>query len=154
MFKKKNPNEAKERLQEEELYGIAYAEIANNEMKYGVWAKALVQAKGDNSKAKAIYIELRLQSIIDEIAVAQETLEFENKKQKEEMVILERKRAAKNAENERKEFLAKEWVTIDEYMRFNPKTDRAAVINLAIKSQITTKKGHDGYMLIKPHLTL
>lgn len=154
MFRKKNPNEAKQRLQEEELYGIAYAEIANNEMKHGVWAKALVQAKGDDAKARAIYIELRLQSILDEMAVAQEALEFENKKRQEEMVIMERKVAAQNAENKRKEFLAKEWVTVDEYMRFNPKEDRAKLIKQAIKGEIPSKQGPNGYMLIKPYLTL
>ena len=153
MFRKKNPNEAKQRLHEEELYGIAYAEIANNEIKHGVWAKALVQAQGDESKAKALYIELRLQSILDEMAVAHDMLEHERKMKQEATAAQELERVNQPAKNE-KEFQSKEWVTIDEYMRFNPKTDRAALISQAIKGEISTKQGPDGYMLIKPYLTL
>jgi hypothetical protein len=154
MFRKKNPNDAKYRLEEEKLYGIAYSEIAQNEVKHGVWAKALVQAKGDESRAKAIYIELRIQSILDEITVEQAMHEKLKaiEEQERELAALDEQEIAQKISKE--EFLASEWVTIDQYIYFNPKVDRAKLISLALKSRIETIKNEDGYMMIRPFLSL
>ncbi|MDD1784267.1 hypothetical protein LRP49_24120 [Enterovibrio sp. ZSDZ35] len=71
MFKTKIKS-AKERLLEEKLYELVYGEIDEGVMREGLWAKALVKAYGDSAAAKAIYIELRVQSCLDEMTVFKE----------------------------------------------------------------------------------
>lgn len=63
MFRKKT---AIDRLAEERLYEIVALEIKNDELRDGLWAKALSEAKGNSDEAKGIYIKLRVQSLIDE----------------------------------------------------------------------------------------
>ena len=63
MFRKKS---AIDRLAEERLYEIVALEIKNDELRDGLWAKALSEAKGNSDEAKGIYIKLRVQSLIDE----------------------------------------------------------------------------------------
>ena len=56
------------------------AEIDQDIRRPGLWAKAIAKAEGDEANARAIYIELRAQSILDEgysgsVAEAQATAE-------------------------------------------------------------------------------
>ena len=55
------------RQREEILYGVALEEVENNEIRKGLYAKALAKAEGDKEKADGIYLKLRVQSIMDGI---------------------------------------------------------------------------------------
>ena len=55
------------RRREEVLYGVALEEVENDEIRKGLYAKALAKADGDKEKADGIYLKLRVQSIMDDI---------------------------------------------------------------------------------------
>ena len=55
------------RQREEILYGVALEEVENDEIRKGLYAKALAKAEGNKEKADGIYLKLRVQSIIDDI---------------------------------------------------------------------------------------
>ena len=44
---------AAQKLAEEQLYEVAAEEIAANNIRPGLWAKAIAEAAGDDAKAKA-----------------------------------------------------------------------------------------------------
>ena len=48
-----------ESLQDEQAYALAAYEIANGELRPGLWAKAFAQATGNEQLAQGIYIKLR-----------------------------------------------------------------------------------------------
>ena len=66
IFHKIRTGIAANRLNEEVLYEMAYMELSNGEARPGLYAKALAEAEGDEKKAKAIYLSLRVQSMQDE----------------------------------------------------------------------------------------
>ena len=84
MFEKFKTNQAISRLTEEKIYEQVADEIQNGIRRNGLWAKAIAEAELNDEKAKAIYIKLRVQSIIDEInlsnTVENERKEFQIKK--------------------------------------------------------------------------
>ena len=53
---------AARKLAEEQLYEMAVEEIQANNIRQGLWAKALIQSNG-NAAAKANYIKLRVESL-------------------------------------------------------------------------------------------
>ena len=55
------------RRYEEKLYEVALEEVENNEIRKGLYAKALSKADGDKEKADGIYLKLRVQSIMDDV---------------------------------------------------------------------------------------
>ena len=55
------------RQREEILYGVALEEVENNEIRKGLYSKAISKADGDKEKADGIYLKLRVQSIMDDI---------------------------------------------------------------------------------------
>ena len=57
------------RIQEEQLYEIVAIEIDQGVLRPGLWAKAFAKSNGEENVAKANYIELRVQSLKDEIEV-------------------------------------------------------------------------------------
>ena len=57
------------RVIEEHLYEIIGEEIEGKNMRKGLWIKAFAQAKGDESLAQVAYINLRLQSLKDELEI-------------------------------------------------------------------------------------
>ena len=69
----KNSN-AKIRLTEEKIYAEVMREMKDSILRDGLWAKAMSEVNFDEKKAKAKYIKLRVQSIIDEIAIHNENL--------------------------------------------------------------------------------
>ena len=79
MFNSLKLNSAKERLLEEKLFEQVALEIQQGHKRSGLWAKAISLSKGHEELAKAKYIELRVQSLKDEIAVTHEVLERESK---------------------------------------------------------------------------
>ena len=52
---------------EEKLYEVALEEVENDEIRKGLYAKAISKAEGDKEKADGIYLKLRVQSIMDDI---------------------------------------------------------------------------------------
>ena len=93
---------AEDRLNEERLYTLIAAEIAEGSVKAGLWTKAVAQANGDETKIEPNYIKLRLQNLRDEIAVAAaEEAERLRKKKEAELRMAQRKAESEKAENEK-----------------------------------------------------
>lgn len=67
IFDKVKKETINSRLYEEKLYEAALEEFENNDIRKGLYAKALSKADGDREKADGIYLRLRVQSIKDEI---------------------------------------------------------------------------------------
>ena len=86
-----------DRLSEVQLYEMVAEEIANNQQSKGLWAKAIAETEGEIEKAKALYIKLRVQMIMDEWAYADKVQaeEAERRRRTDE--------AASAAEMERRE---------------------------------------------------
>ena len=81
----KSYESAVDRLTEEQLFEMAAAEIADNVVRPGLWAQALAISEGDENKAKAKYLILRVQAMKDEALVrALEEEEKEHQKQEEQ----------------------------------------------------------------------
>jgi ribosomal protein S8 len=98
------------RILEEQLYEKVVNELQQNVRKNGLWAKAIAKSQGDEAKAKALYISLRVQSLMDELEIRKEQVqeeieaELEKKRQKEESLkkirILEEIEKRRTAEYE------------------------------------------------------
>ena len=69
MFEKFRRKSAATRLLEEHLYEQVVQELANGQRRDGLWGKALARSDGIVDKAKALYIQYRVQSIKDEIEI-------------------------------------------------------------------------------------
>ena len=54
---------AAQKLAEEHLYELAAEEIAANNIRPGLWAQAIAESDGDDAKAKARYIKLRVETM-------------------------------------------------------------------------------------------
>lgn len=61
---------AAQKLAEEQLYEFAAEEIAANNIRPGLWAKAIAESDGDDAKAKARYIKLRVETMKAETDLA------------------------------------------------------------------------------------
>ena len=80
MFTKKNKiKDAAERLSEEAVYEIIAEEMRSGARRDGLWIKAYSESKGDEILAKAKYIELRKQSLLDEYEIMEFTAESQKK---------------------------------------------------------------------------
>ena len=58
---------------EEILYSKVAEEIENNDIKKGLWTKALSETVGDKIATQALYIKLRVQNLKDEQEFAQDS---------------------------------------------------------------------------------
>ena len=67
-FKNRTPQARLTRKLERDLSAIAVNELESNQKDQGVWGQALLKANGDNNKAISLYIQLRVDSLKDEIA--------------------------------------------------------------------------------------
>ena len=89
--------------EDEESYAVALGEAEDSSRRPGVWAKALVDVKGDQEQAVLRYVELRVAQLREQKAVAlQKAREDENAKQRREF-------HGDYALVERKGFLRQEW---------------------------------------------
>lgn len=68
-WKKTKRSAATKRLFEERIYEQVLLEVESGIRRGGLWAKALQKSLGDESKAKSLYIEYRVQSIKDEAEI-------------------------------------------------------------------------------------
>lgn len=64
---------ASARITEEALYAEVLREIEQGIRRDGLWAKALAQSKMKDDEARARYIELRVQSLRDEISLIEKS---------------------------------------------------------------------------------
>jgi len=64
-------------LSEEALYTQAASELSRKQIRPGLWAKAFAESGGDEQKARARYIDLRVESIRLEGGAAAEQMRFE-----------------------------------------------------------------------------
>lgn len=69
MFRRFRDSVAMRRKIEEALYEAVSKEIGAGNIKEGLWTKALSESEGDESKASALYIRLRVQAMKDDIAL-------------------------------------------------------------------------------------
>ncbi len=60
------PHPAIDRKLEEALYEFVVAEIESGTRRPGLWGKALANAQGDETKAKGLYIQYRVESLEDD----------------------------------------------------------------------------------------
>ena len=67
LFNKLNTLSAIDRLAEEKIYEQVSQEIKLGKRSEGVWTKAMAKSEGDINKAESLYLELRVQSIKDEL---------------------------------------------------------------------------------------
>ena len=70
------------RLLEEELYAEVLQELERGIRRDGLWAKAFAKSGANEEKAKALYIEFRVQALRDEIALYKIQLQEEQEKAK------------------------------------------------------------------------
>jgi len=70
IFDKFSVSAAASRLNDETLYAFVSEEIEKGIKRDGLWIKAVADAKGNESIAKANYIKLRVQSLKDEASLA------------------------------------------------------------------------------------
>ena len=66
MFRKIANVAALNRKEMEAVYEIVAVEVEQGDVKKGLWAQALVKSEGDQKKAEAAYLKLRVQAILDD----------------------------------------------------------------------------------------
>jgi hypothetical protein len=98
-FKSKDKFSIFQRKHETYLYELVMEEIANNERNKGLWGQAIVKSNGDEKKAEAEYIKLRVESLKDEIEI-QKQEETEKQILNEELTKLEEEEKKKQNEND------------------------------------------------------
>ena len=79
MFKKLKLSRAIDRLQEEKLYEVVAAELAAEEINVGIWTKAQAFSDGCERKAKSLYLQYRVQSIVDAGRILEEIAQHDIK---------------------------------------------------------------------------
>lgn len=84
------------RLTERKLYEAVMIEIERGERDYGVWGQAIVESDGNEQKARAIYIQLRVAALRDDMILEHEI----NEREKVEAV----KRRHEEDEKKKREF--------------------------------------------------
>ena len=75
------------------LYAQVHNELENDIVDTGIWARAFAKAKGDETKAKAYYLDLKVQDLTIKNEAAQE---LEQKKLKENIKAHKKKIKAEN----------------------------------------------------------
>jgi hypothetical protein len=86
IFDKFKTSTAIDRLLEEKLYEQVAQELKAGKKREGIWVKAMAKSGGDLNKAEALYIELRVQAIRDEILATQKTSEYLNQVEQEGLI--------------------------------------------------------------------
>ena len=103
MARKTPVEESIERLAEEKIYEKVYEEVASGVKREGLWFKALSESDGEETKAKALYVKLRVRSLIDELIVTEqihqdayetEQAQYKEEKRYENKLASSKKRAA------------------------------------------------------------
>ena len=98
LFNQNNKESVIGRMVETKLFEYVMDELADGNKQRGIWGQAMVECEGNETKAEAAYIKLRVQSLKDEITLGN-IIEDEALKAIQAMVIDEE---AKNAQPKKK----------------------------------------------------
>ena len=98
-FKSKDKFSIFQRKHETYLYELVMEEIADNKRNKGLWGQAIVKSNGDEKKAEAEYIKLRVESLKDEIEI-QKQEETEKQILNEELTKFEEEQKKQKNEND------------------------------------------------------
>ena len=98
-------DEISKRMEEQDLYDQVAQELEKGEKHSGLWLKAITLSKGDTNRAEAAYVELRIQSIIDEAVIAEKELNEANRRKMQWEFVEQR---LKEHEQEREKIEQKE----------------------------------------------
>jgi len=98
---------ADSRLEEELIYKHILEEMDSGVIRDGLYAKAMANSNGDESKAKSLYMKYRLQSVKDAMGGNSyleyvEKLNFEEKKKNKGNKLIKKQISEKEAERLRK----------------------------------------------------
>jgi hypothetical protein len=118
---------ASDRLLEEQLYSDVLNEVHNGVKREGLWAKAIAKSNGYESKAKSLYIEFRVQSMRDDIELANELIDLA--KAKEAQNKQDEQKAIKMAAEKKQELV-----------RFKAKQEKQRIKELKKLVKITGNK--------------
>jgi hypothetical protein len=166
LFSNFKRNIAASRLLEERLYAQVLDELERGIKRQGLWAKAIANSDGVESKAKSIYIKYRLQSMKDEaellIAVnkeaklqekEEEKLRAEEESKARLLAEIEKNKKDKLAEEPRKAILAKEKEEIRKLIGsdFNLSKVKSAVIRGDISYIELLASSNNHYASLKNH---
>lgn len=67
------------RIREEKLYEIVAKEMKHDQIRDGLWTKAVEESEGNESLAKSLYIKYRIQSLKDELEITENLAEIAKK---------------------------------------------------------------------------
>jgi hypothetical protein len=115
-FKSKDKLSIFQRQQETKLFEFVMDEIANNNRQKGLWGQAIVKSNGDEKKAEAEYIKLRVESLKDELEIQKQNEDEQAILQAELNRIAEeekQKNAQKRAQEEQRIKIEKENKELD-----------------------------------------
>jgi hypothetical protein len=98
IFDKLKLSNPSDRLTENELFEKAYNEVENGELNTGLWARALSDSDGEEKKARALYLKLRVQHFKDEQFVHEQKSRTEKRRQKQQVAKREQDRRDINAQ--------------------------------------------------------
>ena len=93
IFDKLKLDSASTRLSDDDLFEQAYDELQNDELIKSVWARALSESDGDEKKAEALYLKLRVQQIKDEKHVSAQKKQAKKKAQQKKKLEEDKARA-------------------------------------------------------------
>lgn len=96
-------NTAEARGIEEAIYQAVAEEIASGVRRDGLWAKAIAETGGSIDAAKARYIQLRAQSLIDETALFKRAKQEELQRRRADEQIKERQERQAQATEEKRQ---------------------------------------------------
>jgi hypothetical protein len=86
----------KSRLSDDGLFEKAYDELHNSNLVKGVWGRALSESGGDEKKAEALYLKLRVQQIKDEKHLSAQKKQARKKVERKKQLVEERAKKESN----------------------------------------------------------
>lgn len=100
IFDKLLPANPKSRLSDDDLFERALDEVQNKKMIKGVWARALSESDGNEKKAEALYLKLRVQQIKDKKLLSAQKKQAEKKAEHKKKLEQERAEAERESRKE------------------------------------------------------
>lgn len=151
---------AAQKLAEERRYALALEEIASNNIRPGLWAKATADTGGNEEAAKARYIKLlvELMKAEDDLlkhtsSKLQKDIEREQRQEEKRRQDSERTQARENAKREKAKKEAEKWAAESEKLNARNKKDVDDYISNKQQNQTQqTREGYEGTGWIYPAL--
>jgi len=92
--------------EESALYAQVAEEVASNQIEPGLWAMAIAKGEGDEAKAKAKYLELRVDLLKQESALAEEMFRMGRASERAEAKARQDSEKARREEDEKQREIA------------------------------------------------